>query len=58
MDGHLQETLAMSELGATRSREWMHRVICSLRQLLVSFTIKYTQPRVHCLKQPHCCTAD
>jgi AraC-like DNA-binding protein len=30
MDGHLQETLAMSELGATRSREWMHRVISLL----------------------------
>jgi AraC-like DNA-binding protein len=27
MDGYLEETLAVSELGATRSREWMHRLI-------------------------------
>jgi len=27
MDGHLEKTLAVSELGATRSREWMHRLI-------------------------------
>jgi AraC-like DNA-binding protein len=30
MDGHLGETLAVSTLGATRSREWMHRVISLL----------------------------
>jgi AraC family transcriptional regulator len=30
MDGHLEETLAVSKLGATRSREWMHRVISLL----------------------------
>jgi AraC family transcriptional regulator len=30
MDGHLQETPAVSELDATRSREWMHRVISLL----------------------------
>ena len=30
MDGHLQETLAVSNLGATRSGEWMHRVISLL----------------------------
>jgi AraC family transcriptional regulator len=30
MDGHLEETLAASKLGATRSREWMHRVISLL----------------------------
>jgi AraC family transcriptional regulator len=30
MDGHLQESLAVSSLGATRSREWMHRVISLL----------------------------
>src|SRR5258708_20955959 len=27
MDGSLEQTLAISTLGATRSREWMHRVI-------------------------------
>jgi AraC family transcriptional regulator len=27
MDGHLGEALAVSNLGSTRSREWMHRVI-------------------------------
>src|SRR5882757_4544275 len=30
MDGHLEETLEVSKLGATRSREWMHRVISLL----------------------------
>jgi len=30
MDGHLGETLAVSKLGATRSREWVHRVISLL----------------------------
>jgi AraC family transcriptional regulator len=30
MKGHLEETLAVSNLGATRSREWMHRVITLL----------------------------
>jgi AraC family transcriptional regulator len=30
MDGHLEDTLAVSELGATRSCEWMHRVISLL----------------------------
>jgi AraC family transcriptional regulator len=30
MDGHLEQTLAISNLGATRSREWMHRVISLL----------------------------
>jgi AraC-like DNA-binding protein len=30
MDGHLAETLTVSALGATRSREWMHRVISLL----------------------------
>jgi AraC family transcriptional regulator len=30
MDGHLQETLTVSKLGATRSREWMHQVISLL----------------------------
>jgi AraC family transcriptional regulator len=30
MKGHLEETLALSKLGATRSREWMHRVITLL----------------------------
>jgi AraC family transcriptional regulator len=30
MDGHLEETLAVSKLGAMRSREWMHRVISLL----------------------------
>jgi AraC family transcriptional regulator len=30
MDGHLEEMLAVSKLGATRSREWMHRVISLL----------------------------
>jgi AraC family transcriptional regulator len=30
MEGHLEETLQVSTLGATRSREWMHRVITLL----------------------------
>ena len=30
MDGHLEETLAVSKLGAMRSRAWMHRVISLL----------------------------
>jgi AraC family transcriptional regulator len=30
MEGHLEETLVVSKLGATRSREWMHRVISLL----------------------------
>jgi len=30
MDGHLEQTLAVSNLGATRSCEWMHRVISLL----------------------------
>src|SRR5580700_2282959 len=30
MDGHCEETPAVSTLGATRSREWMHRVISLL----------------------------
>jgi AraC family transcriptional regulator len=30
MEGHLGETLAVSNLGATRSREWMHQVITLL----------------------------
>jgi len=30
MEGHLEETLAVSKLGATRAREWMHRVISLL----------------------------
>ena len=30
MDGHLEETPAVSKLDATRSREWMHRVISLL----------------------------
>ena len=30
MDGHLEETLAVSNPGTTRSREWMHRVISLL----------------------------
>ena len=30
MEGHLEETLAASKLRATRSREWMHRVITLL----------------------------
>jgi AraC-like DNA-binding protein len=30
MDGHPEETLAASKLGATRSREWVHRVISLL----------------------------
>jgi AraC family transcriptional regulator len=30
MDGHLADTPAVSKLGATRSREWMHRVISLL----------------------------
>ena len=37
MEGHLEETLAVSKLDATRAREWMHRVIslldAALRQL-------------------------
>ena len=30
MEGHLEETLAVLKPGATRSREWMHRVITLL----------------------------
>jgi AraC family transcriptional regulator len=30
MEGHLEETLAVSRPGATRAREWMHRVITLL----------------------------
>jgi len=30
MEGHLEQTLALSTPGATRSREWMHRVISLL----------------------------
>ena len=30
MKGHLEETLALSKLGATRAREWMHRMISLL----------------------------
>jgi AraC family transcriptional regulator len=30
MDGHLERTLASSNLGATHSREWVHRVISLL----------------------------
>ena len=30
MDGHFEETHGISKLGATRSREWMHRVITLL----------------------------
>ena len=30
MDGHIGETLAVSKLGAMRSREWVHRVISLL----------------------------
>jgi AraC family transcriptional regulator len=32
MEGHLQETLALSSLGATRSREWLRRVISLLEE--------------------------
>src|SRR5271155_1551923 len=34
MEGHLGEMLAVSNLGATRSREWMHRVITLLEAAL------------------------
>jgi len=34
VDGHLGETLAVSSLGTTRSREWMHRVIMLLEAAL------------------------
>jgi len=30
MDGHFEETMAVSKPGATRSRQWMHRVISLL----------------------------
>jgi AraC family transcriptional regulator len=30
VDGHLEDTLSISNLGATRSREWMHRVVTLL----------------------------
>src|ERR1700722_6581322 len=30
MDGQIHETLAIPKLGATRSREWMHRVVSLL----------------------------
>jgi AraC family transcriptional regulator len=35
MDGHLEQTLAVSTLVATRSREWMHRVISLLEAAVV-----------------------
>jgi AraC family transcriptional regulator len=31
-DGHIEEALSVSRLGATRSREWMHRVISLLEE--------------------------
>jgi AraC-like DNA-binding protein len=34
MDDHLDETLTISELGATRSREWMYRLISLLEAAL------------------------
>ena len=34
MEGHLGEALAVSNLGATRSREWMHRVMTLLEAAL------------------------
>jgi AraC family transcriptional regulator len=34
MDGHLEKTLAVSKLGATRSREWIHRLISLLEAAL------------------------
>ena len=34
MEGHLGEVLAVSSPGATRSREWMHRVIALLEAAL------------------------
>jgi AraC family transcriptional regulator len=34
MEGHLGETLPLSSLSATRSREWMHRVITLLEAAL------------------------
>jgi AraC family transcriptional regulator len=34
MEGHFGETLAVSNLGTTRSREWMHRVITLLEAAL------------------------
>jgi AraC family transcriptional regulator len=37
MDGHLEDTPAVSELGATRSREWMHRVISLLDAVVGQF---------------------
>ena len=37
MDGHLEETLAVSELGTTRSREWIHRLISLLEAALGQF---------------------
>lgn len=37
MDGHIKEALAVSELGATRSREWMHRVISLLEAAVGQF---------------------
>jgi AraC family transcriptional regulator len=37
MDDHLEETLAVSELGATRSRKWMHQVITLLEAALGQF---------------------
>jgi AraC family transcriptional regulator len=37
MDGQLDETLTISTLGATRSREWMHRVISLIEKALVQF---------------------
>jgi len=35
MDGHLNETLSVSKLGTTRSREWVHRVILLLEAAVV-----------------------
>ncbi len=37
MEGHLGETLAVSKPGATRSREWMHRVITLLEAAVGQF---------------------
>jgi AraC family transcriptional regulator len=35
MDGHLGDKLAISNLGTTRSREWMHRVVITLLEAAV-----------------------
>src|ERR1700689_2636554 len=37
MDGYFEETLAVSKLGAMRSREWMHRVISLLETAVGQF---------------------